>query len=337
MRLPVNHAASLILIVALAGCGGASAKVEPLPARATIGPAADYPMVLGDPVQIDGITYTPEDRLNYDTVGYAAVGSEGGETITASHKTLPLPSYIEVTALDSGKTALVRVERRGPMSDRLIELSPGAATQLGLAGAARPAVRVRRVNPPEQERASLRSGQRAPDRMTTPRGLLDALSRKLAAPAPAVSLTPAASPAPIANATLPAKPTRPARAVRGSRPATTPTPAPVANASPQPDVAPSSVAIATPAPPRAVRPAPAPKPAATAPTAQRGSLIIQVAAFSTQDRANGVATRLGARVSASGRLWRVRMGPFADRAQAQAALAKARAAGYSDARIQRGD
>lgn len=338
MRLPVNHALWLIPFAVLAACGGANAKVEPLPPHAATGPAADYPMVLGDPVQIDGVTYTPEDRLNYDAVGYAAIGTEGGETITAAHKTLPLPSYIEVTALDSGKTALVRVERRGPMSDRLIELSPGATAQLGLTGAARPAVRVRRVNPPEQERAALRTGRRAPDRMTTPKGLLDALSRKLAGPVPAALPTPATSSEPIATAAPAAKPVRPTRPARGSRPAQTaaPAPAPVSSPLVQPDEAPSPVASAAPPQPQS-KPAPAPKPATTVPKGERGAIIVQVAAFSTQDRADGVAAKLDGRVSPSGRVWRVRMGPFANRAEAQAALAKARSAGYSDARIQRGD
>jgi rare lipoprotein A len=68
-----------------------------------------------------------------------------------------------------------------------------------------------------------------------------------------------------------------------------------------------------------------------------GSLIVQVAAFSTQDRANGVAGKLGGAVSPAGRVFRVRLGPFATRAQTDAALAKARGAGYSDARIQRAD
>jgi rare lipoprotein A len=62
-----------------------------------------------------------------------------------------------------------------------------------------------------------------------------------------------------------------------------------------------------------------------------------VAALSTQSRAHGLATDLGGSTSSSGRHWRVRLGPFATAAEAQAALAKARAAGYSDARIQRAD
>ena len=130
MRFPVNHALPLAALVMLAACGGGggekanSATLPPV----TSGPGADYPIVVGEPFTIAGVTHTPVDKLNYDAVGYAAVGSEGGGGVTIAHKTLPLPSYAEVTSLDTGKTILVRVERRGPMdNDRLIELSPGAA------------------------------------------------------------------------------------------------------------------------------------------------------------------------------------------------------------------
>ena len=109
--------------------------------------------------------------------------------ISAAHKTLPLPSYVEVTALDSGRTILVRVNDRGPMvNDRLIDLSRGAAEQLGLnAGVA--AVRVRRTSPPAAERAQLRAGEPVRERIATPGSLLAILRTKIKAMAiPALSL-----------------------------------------------------------------------------------------------------------------------------------------------------
>ena len=55
--------------------------------------------------------------------------------------------------------------------------------------------------------------------------------------------------------------------------------------------------------------------------------------MSTLDRAKNVAGAVGGSVSQSGKYYRVRTGPFATREQAEASLAKVRAAGYSDARI----
>lgn len=273
--------------------------MAPVPAPPGNGPAADYPMVIGEPFSVDGTTYTPADRLNSDEVGYAAVAEAGGAGVSAAHKTLPLPSYAEVTALDSGKTILVRLERRGPMSnDLLVELSPGAAAQLGIAATAKTPVRVRRVNPPEQERALLRAGGQAPARMDTPPGLRAVLLRKLSVPVSA----PTATSAPVAAA------------------ASEPAPMPMAS-----EPARSAPPAAQPAP------EPAPKPAAA------GTLAVQVASFASEANARKVAGQLGGKVAKAGKFWLTRLGPFATRGEAQAALAKAKAAGYSDARILRAD
>lgn len=183
MRLPSNRPFGrllpLILAAAFVGYGSfAAARPTSAPPTPATGPAADYPVVVGDPYTAGGVSFTPVDKLNYDEVGYAAIDAKGGAAISGEHHTLPLPSYVEVTSLDTGKTILVRLERRGPMDgNQLIGLSPGAATQLGV-GAGAP-VRVRRVNPPEQERALLREGKQAAARIETPMGLVNVLRRKL--------------------------------------------------------------------------------------------------------------------------------------------------------------
>lgn len=52
--------------------------------------------------------------------------------LTAAHKTLPLPSFVRVSNLQNGKSAIVRVNDRGPFhEDRIIDLSYGAAKKLG--------------------------------------------------------------------------------------------------------------------------------------------------------------------------------------------------------------
>lgn len=53
--------------------------------------------------------------------------------MTAAHKNLPLPTYVRVTNLDNGKTAVVKVNDRGPFhSDRIIDLSYAAAAKLDI-------------------------------------------------------------------------------------------------------------------------------------------------------------------------------------------------------------
>ena len=310
MRLPVNRIAPLAAVMLLAACSSSGELAQGLPPEPANGPAADYPMVIGAPFVVDGKTYTPVDTMNYDAVGYAGIDATGAPGISAAHRTMPLPSYLEVTALGSGKTILVRIERRGPMTGaRLIDLSPSAAAQLGIAGQDRAAVRVRRVNPPEAERALLRAGQAAPARMDTPKSLLAVLTRKLDQQDGIRGAVPQAQPAPPAILKPLPTPLRP-------EPVTRPEPA------------------AMPAPKPTASPAPAPPPKSAA---QADAQLVQVAAFSTRERAATVAAKLGAQVSRSGRLWRVRMGPFSAQTEAAAALAKARAAGYSDARIQRAD
>ena len=342
MRLPADAAcrrifalAASTLSIALAACGvvDGHAGVETTQgAPASIaGPAADYPMVLGEPFTVDGELFTPADTLNYDAVGYA--GIDDGAGVTAAHRTLPLPSYVEVTSLDSGQTILVRVERRGPMTGKnLVSLSAPAAAQLGAAEGA--AVRVRRVNPPEAERAELRAGRVAPVRMETPRSLVQVLRRKLPA-AGAVNLVvpspdqsrgqaraAAADEAPVAQTSAAAVAKAYPLPVLGRAAS----PEPKAEVKPAPHFA---VAVPKPAatPPRAVVPPPPSTPSA------KGPFVVQAGAFASRANADRAARQLGGSISNAGRLFRVRTGPFASRGQADAALAKVRAAGYTDARV----
>ncbi len=53
--------------------------------------------------------------------------------LTAAHKTLPLPSYVEVRRLDTDQSIIVRVNDRGPFKPgRIIDLSWAAAVKLGM-------------------------------------------------------------------------------------------------------------------------------------------------------------------------------------------------------------
>jgi rare lipoprotein A len=65
--------------------------------------------------------------------------------------------------------------------------------------------------------------------------------------------------------------------------------------------------------------------------------MVQVAAFSSKDRANLAAKKLGGTVSPSGALFRVRLGPFASEAAARTAVNQAAAKGYPGGRIMAND
>jgi rare lipoprotein A len=55
--------------------------------------------------------------------------------MTAAHKTLPFGTMVKVTNLDNGKTAIVKINDRGPFVEgRIIDLSRAAADALGMVG-----------------------------------------------------------------------------------------------------------------------------------------------------------------------------------------------------------
>lgn len=69
-------------------------------------------------------------------------------SMTAAHKTLPIPAYVKITNLDNGRTAIVRVNDRGPFhGDRIIDLSYAAAVKLGYADKGTARVRVEGIDP----------------------------------------------------------------------------------------------------------------------------------------------------------------------------------------------
>jgi rare lipoprotein A len=81
--------------------------------------------------------------------------TSNGETydmnqLSAAHRTLPLPSFVEVTNLNTGRKVILRVNDRGPFHDpgrRIIDVSRAAAVKLGMIGSGTAAVRVQAVEP----------------------------------------------------------------------------------------------------------------------------------------------------------------------------------------------
>jgi rare lipoprotein A len=82
-------------------------------------------------------------------------GSSRGRTsrddLVAAHKTLPLGTSVQVTAIDTVRTATVRINDRGPFGrGRVIDLSTAAAEQLGFRRAGVTPVRLEVDGTPEQ-------------------------------------------------------------------------------------------------------------------------------------------------------------------------------------------
>lgn len=111
---------------------------------------------IGNPYKIAGKTYYPEEDYGYSETGIAswygkdfhAKKTANGElydmnTLTAAHRTLPLPSIVKVTNLENGRSLILRVNDRGPFAkDRIIDISKRGAQLLGFLNQGTAKVRV---------------------------------------------------------------------------------------------------------------------------------------------------------------------------------------------------
>jgi len=100
---------------------------------------------IGSPYQIKGVWYYPAVNYNYKETGIASwygPGFDGkmtanGETydqnaLTAAHRTLPMPSIVQVTNLENGRSIKVTINDRGPYAfGRIIDMSRRGAQLLG--------------------------------------------------------------------------------------------------------------------------------------------------------------------------------------------------------------
>lgn len=183
-QINIRAASVLAAVLILAGCAGGHYR-----------PVSDTPVRIGRPYAVRGTTFVPAADPTYDMLGYASwYGAESGNRtangerfrprwITAAHTTLPLPTYVEVTALETGRRIIVRINDRGPFATgggRIIDLSRGAADELGIKAQGHAPVRVRRVEPSEKDRARLRAGKPASELPPLPPGQLANLRMQLA-------------------------------------------------------------------------------------------------------------------------------------------------------------
>ncbi|MGI0117850.1 septal ring lytic transglycosylase RlpA family protein [Zooshikella sp. RANM57] len=118
--------------------------------------------VKNSPYTVLGKTYYPlKTAVGYQAQGVASwygtkfhgKATAIGETynmysMTAAHKTLPIPSYVRVTNLKNGRSAIVRVNDRGPFAKgREIDLSYAAALKLGFQKQGTTSVSVEGIDP----------------------------------------------------------------------------------------------------------------------------------------------------------------------------------------------
>ncbi len=296
--------------------------------------------------QVKGVWYTPRADYDYDETGTASWYGPGfdrqptsdGEIydmnqLSAAHKTLPLPSIVEVTNLQNGRELRLRVNDRGPFVDgRIIDLSRRAAQLLGFEARGTASVRVKILKEDSIEVAEA--------------AMHGETGRVLVAQAHEA--------APSEPAPAPRRETRPPMQVAAAEPPSlraaevigTP---PSAAASPEPRPAARSVIAAAAASgywPTLIAPAHAETlhpPVAAAPIVARnsGRIFVQAGTFAVPENAQRVRARIAAlgsveivRSAARGtELYRVRLGPVASEAAAARLLGKVVDCGYPGARV----
>jgi rare lipoprotein A len=135
----------------------AEPKVEPL---ARYGNPDNY-LVFGKRYEVmrDSRGYVERGIASWYGPGFQSKPTSTMETydmygMTAAHKTLPLPTYAQVTNLQNGRHIIVRINDRGPFVDnRIIDLSYVAGVKLGIDGPGTGFVEVRAIDPIEWARS----------------------------------------------------------------------------------------------------------------------------------------------------------------------------------------
>jgi rare lipoprotein A len=106
----------------------------------TTQPAAEAPATTSDEAIVASRqpVYTEEGMASWYGPNYHAHRGANGQVydqngISAAHRTLPMGSLVKVTNLQTGQSAIMRITDRGPfVPDRVIDLSIGAAKQIGV-------------------------------------------------------------------------------------------------------------------------------------------------------------------------------------------------------------
>jgi peptidoglycan lytic transglycosylase len=241
--------------------------------------------------------------------------------MTAAHPTLPIPSYARVTNLANSRSVVVRVNDRGPfLSERIMDLSYAAAYKLGYVQAGSARVEVESIDPARYVPAAVAKNNGPPAASTSHAApVAEVAPSNSGRGAPVVDAMPAAVPPPVEAALL--DPPGATSAVAAA--------ATAAISAPPPTVLPPSAVAA---PPATVAPAP---PASIPVASDASGFYLQLGAFSVRDNAENFRARVARqldwvsdpiRVVSGDGLYRVHLGPFRDRADADRMAAKIRGA-----------
>ena len=344
----MRRALALGSVLLLAACATSGS-----PRRASL-PTPNPHQKIGAPYTIKGVTYVPREDPGYDRTGIASwYGpnfhgklTANGELfdqhrLTAAHKTLPLPSLVRVTNTQNGRSAVLRVNDRGPFAgDRIIDLSRAAAERLGTRRAGLGEVRVEYLGPAPLGDAIVALG-RPPREPRPPEG--PRLASVTARPAPSVVATD------IAVTRAERAEAADDRPVLDALPPLPAGPLPAAARVPVPPSMPVSASVPAPASPgpiavmREAAPAPSlsPERAASPASAAPARYYVQVAAFASPENAATASGLLPEAVpldiamadTPGGPVHRLRIGPYAHEFPAREALSVAREAGFPDARL----
>ncbi len=322
--------AGIVVCLVLAGCAETRFLVHTAKRVSGSADAAEQQgrYKVGNPYQIGGIWYYPQEDYAYDETGIASwYGTEfhgrataNGDVydmnaLTAAHRTLPMPSFVRVTNLENGRSLIVQVNDRGPFAkSRIIDMSRRSAQLLGFQKRGTARVRVQILADRSRAIATRMKAQVELAKIGSPI-TVDRL------PKPAVkaeSLPPPAQPSAV--------PTSPVT--------TTPDEAAAVPVPPPQAVQTSAIA---PAPPAGA----ATEAAVTQQPVIPTNLYVQVGAFGVHENALKMQARL-ASVGAvklqhkliDGRdIYRVRVGPLASVSEADRLLESIVGTGYPDARI----
>jgi rare lipoprotein A len=157
----------LVLLAILGGCVSGP-RYSVAPGGPQLASSPQYNSGNFRPYTVRGKTYYPDiPDKGYTETGVASWYAEESGTrtadgevfnpdgLSAAHKTFPLPSVVEVTNLDNGRTIQVRVNDRGPFVDgRVMDLSRGAARALGVYATGTARVRIKWLGPADRMTAT---------------------------------------------------------------------------------------------------------------------------------------------------------------------------------------